>query len=98
MSPKKPLTKLSQRAIHFRRLVSGGAFTCVESIICVSVDHPFPASPCNRFSEMPHRDQRTNRLEIVVGGPYSGGQSHQKDRDSPRFGAYFCGGALADNL
>jgi transposase InsO family protein len=27
------------------------AFTCVESIICVSVDRPFPASSRNRFSQ-----------------------------------------------
>jgi hypothetical protein len=29
------------------------AFTCVESIICVSVDRPFPASSRNRFSQTP---------------------------------------------
>ncbi len=38
------------------------AFTCVESIICVSVDRPLPASSRNRFSQMPRRAQRTNRL------------------------------------
>jgi hypothetical protein len=38
------------------------AFTCVESIICVSADRPFPASSRNRFSQMPRRAQRTNRL------------------------------------
>src|SRR5580704_12374213 len=38
------------------------AFTCVESIICVSVDRPFPASSRNSFSQMPRRAQRTNRL------------------------------------
>src|SRR6187200_3121138 len=29
------------------------AFTCVESIICVGVDRPLPASWRNRFSQMP---------------------------------------------
>src|SRR3977135_2762647 len=38
------------------------AFTCVESIICVSVDRPFPASLRNRFSQTPRRAQRTKRL------------------------------------
>ena len=38
------------------------ALTCVESIICVSVDRPFPASSRNRFSQMPRRAQRTKRL------------------------------------
>jgi hypothetical protein len=38
------------------------AFTCVESIICVSVDRPFLASCLNRFSQMPRRAQRTKRL------------------------------------
>jgi len=38
------------------------AFTCVESIICVSVDRPFLASSLNRFSQMPRRAQRTKRL------------------------------------
>ncbi|MGA9134447.1 MAG: hypothetical protein WB384_20795, partial [Candidatus Sulfotelmatobacter sp.] len=38
------------------------AFTCVESIICVSVDRPFPASSRNRFSQMPRCAQRTKRL------------------------------------
>src|SRR5438046_7151441 len=38
------------------------AFTCVESIICVSVDRPFPASSWNRFSQTPRRAQRTKRL------------------------------------
>ena len=38
------------------------AFTCVESIICVSVDRPFPASSRNRFSQTPCRAQRTKRL------------------------------------
>src|SRR6516225_2630937 len=38
------------------------AFTCVESIICVSVDRPFPASSRNRFSQTPRRAQRTKRL------------------------------------
>src|SRR6266702_7700311 len=38
------------------------AFTCVESIICVSVARPFPASPRNRFSHTPRRAQRTKRL------------------------------------
>src|SRR5438093_11551843 len=37
-------------------------FTCVESIICVSVARPFPASPRNRFSHTPRRAQRTKRL------------------------------------
>src|SRR5215467_2803752 len=35
------------------------ALTCVESIICVSVDRPFLASCLNRFSQMPRRAQRT---------------------------------------
>ncbi len=38
------------------------AFTCVESIICVSVDRPFPSSSRNRFSQMPRCAQRTKRL------------------------------------
>ena len=38
------------------------AFTCVELIICVSVDRPFPASLRNRFSQIPRRAQRTKRL------------------------------------
>src|SRR4029077_5866472 len=38
------------------------AFTCVESIIWVSVDRPFPASFRNKFSQMPRRAQRTKRL------------------------------------
>ncbi len=38
------------------------AFTCVESIICVSVARPFPASSRNRFSHTPRRAQRTKRL------------------------------------
>ena len=38
------------------------AFTCVESIICMSADRPFPASSRNRFSQMPRRAQRTKRL------------------------------------
>ena len=38
------------------------ALTCVESIICVSADRPFPASSRNRFSQMPRRAQRTKRL------------------------------------
>ena len=38
------------------------AFTCVESIICVSVDRPFLASSLNRCSQMPRRAQRTKRL------------------------------------
>src|SRR5262245_40791885 len=38
------------------------AFTCVESIICVSVDRPFPARSRNRFSQTPRRAQRTKRL------------------------------------
>src|SRR5262249_12064892 len=38
------------------------ALTCVESIICVSVDRPFLASCLNRFSQMPRRAQRTKRL------------------------------------
>src|SRR5262249_46008690 len=38
------------------------AFTCVESIICVSVARPFPASSRNRLSQMPRRAQRTKRL------------------------------------
>src|SRR6478735_8965758 len=29
---------------------------------CVSADRPFPASSRNRFSQMPRRAQRTNRL------------------------------------
>src|SRR4029079_9530789 len=54
------------------------ALTCVESIICMSADRPFPASRRNRFSQMPRRAQRTNRLWIGVGGPYAGGQPHQR--------------------
>ena len=38
------------------------ALTCVESIICVSTERPFPASFRNRFSQMPRRAQRTKRL------------------------------------
>jgi hypothetical protein len=38
------------------------ALTCVESIICISADRPFPASSRNRFSHMPRRAQRTKRL------------------------------------
>jgi ferredoxin len=38
------------------------ALMCVESIICVSVDRPCPASSRNKFSQMPRRAQRTNRL------------------------------------
>src|SRR5207248_9071942 len=37
-------------------------FTCVESIICVSVDRPFPASSRNKLSQTPRRAQRTKRL------------------------------------
>src|SRR5262249_53015154 len=37
------------------------ALTCVESIICVSVDRPFLASCLNRFSQMPRRAQRGYR-------------------------------------
>src|SRR5205814_2684345 len=54
------------------------ALTCVESIICMAVTPPFSASSRNRLSQMPRRAQRTNRLYIVVGGPYSAGQSHQR--------------------
>lgn len=38
------------------------ALTCVESIICVAVERPLPASCRNRFSQMPRRAQRTKRL------------------------------------
>jgi hypothetical protein len=38
------------------------ALTCVESIICISADRPFPASSRNRFSQTPRRAQRTKRL------------------------------------
>jgi hypothetical protein len=38
------------------------ALICVESIICVSVDRPPPASSRNRFSQMPRRAQRAKRL------------------------------------
>src|ERR1700687_450300 len=38
------------------------ALTWVESIICVSVDRPFPASSRNRFSQTPRCAQRTKRL------------------------------------
>ena len=38
------------------------ALTCVESIICVSVARPHPASSRNKFSQSPRRAQRTNRL------------------------------------
>ena len=38
------------------------ALICVESIICVLVDRPFPASSRNRFSQTPRRAQRTKRL------------------------------------
>ena len=38
------------------------AFTCVESIICVSLDRPLPANSRNTFSQMPRRAQRTKRL------------------------------------
>ena len=38
------------------------ALMCVESIICVFFDRPFPASSRNRFSQTPRRAQRTNRL------------------------------------
>ena len=38
------------------------ALMCVESIICVFIDRPFPASCRNRFSQTPRRAQRTNRL------------------------------------
>jgi len=38
------------------------ALTCVESIICVAVDRPLPASSRKRFSQMPRRAQRTKRL------------------------------------
>src|SRR5215468_157766 len=38
------------------------ALTCVESIICVSVARPRPASSRNRFSQTPRRAQRTKRL------------------------------------
>src|SRR5215510_4408154 len=39
------------------------------------MDRPFPASSRNRFSQTPRRAQRKKRL---VGGPNSGGQSHQR--------------------
>jgi hypothetical protein len=38
------------------------ALTCVESIIWVVADLPFPASFRNRFSQTPRRAQRTKRL------------------------------------
>jgi hypothetical protein len=38
------------------------ALTSVESIICVSVDRPFPASRRNRLSQTPRRAQLTKRL------------------------------------
>src|SRR5687767_1992686 len=38
------------------------ALTCVESIIWVSADRPFPARFRNRFSQIPRSAQRTNRL------------------------------------
>ena len=38
------------------------ALTCVESIIWVFADLPFPASSLNKFSQTPRRAQRTKRL------------------------------------
>ena len=38
------------------------AFTCVESIICVSAERPLPASSRNKLSQMPRRAQRAKRL------------------------------------
>jgi hypothetical protein len=38
------------------------AFTCVESIICVSAERPLPASSRNKFSQMSRRAQRAKRL------------------------------------
>ena len=46
----------------FPPLAERCAFTCVESIICVSKDRPLPASCRNRFSQMPRRAHRTKRL------------------------------------
>src|SRR5690242_4824908 len=37
------------------------ALMCVESIIWVLVDLPFPASSRNKFSQTPRRAQRTKR-------------------------------------
>src|SRR6201993_5652222 len=39
------------------------ALMCVESIIWVSVDRPFPASSRNKFSQTPRRAQRTKRYK-----------------------------------
>ena len=38
------------------------ALMCVESIICVWIDRPFPASSRNRLSQTPRLAQRTKRL------------------------------------
>ena len=38
------------------------ALTCVELIICVPADRPFPANSRNRVSQMRRRAQRTKRL------------------------------------
>ena len=60
-----PATRASDRLIllpPFPPDAERCALTCVESIICVSADRPFPASSRNRFSQMPRRAQRTKRL------------------------------------
>src|SRR5215469_2397307 len=49
-----------------------------ESIICVSADRPFLASSRNRFSQTPRRAPAHEAIIVVVKGPYSGGQSHQR--------------------
>src|SRR6266536_2753594 len=52
------------------------AFTCVESIICVSVARPFPASSRNRFSHTPRRAQSDYRSSSV--DHTRAGNSHQR--------------------
>jgi hypothetical protein len=54
----------------------------VLSIAVLRAPAPAPApastSASSSFSQKPRRDQRLNRLQTVVDGPYSPGQSHQR--------------------
>jgi hypothetical protein len=43
------------RAIRLPPAAERCALICVESIICVSIDRPFPESSRNRFSQTPRR-------------------------------------------
>ena len=51
--------------------------TCVESIICVSTQRPFPASSRNRFSQIPRAPSAQNDYRSLW-RTILGGQSHQR--------------------